>query len=80
MKVNAASSFSYDSSAAYGRLQSARAKLVTDQMPCAAGPAVLTADRAAVLNAQAEVARIDAAHTAEVADFRRSGRFLDVFA
>ena len=80
MKVNAASSFSYDSSAAYGRLQSARTRLVRDQMPCAASPSVITADRAAVLHAEAEVARIEAAHAAEVADFGRSGRFLDVFA
>src|SRR5688572_32230864 len=47
----------YDSSAAYSRLRSARAKLVTDQMPTAAGPAVITADRAAVVTAEAEVAR-----------------------
>ncbi|WP_433795203.1 hypothetical protein [Actinoplanes sp. CA-252034] len=80
MKVNAATSFNYDSSAAYGRLQSARAKLTTDQMPCAAMPSVVTADRAAVVRAEAEVARIEAAHAGEVADFRRSGRFLDVFA
>ncbi|MFD1363919.1 hypothetical protein [Actinoplanes sichuanensis] len=80
MKVNAASSFSYDSSAAYGRLQSARAKLVTDQIPCAAAPSVITADRAAVVHAEAEVARIEAARTGEVAAFQRSGRFLDVFA
>ncbi|GIE75428.1 hypothetical protein Aph02nite_13780 [Actinoplanes philippinensis] len=80
MKVNAASPFSYDSSTAYSRLQSARARLTTDQMPCAATPAVITADRAAIVRAEAEVARIEAAHAAEVADFGRSGRFLDVFA
>jgi hypothetical protein len=79
MKVSAASSFTYDSSAAYGRLQSARAKLVMDQVPCA-GPAVITSDRAAIVNAEAEVSRIEAAHAAEVANFQRSGRFLDVFA
>jgi hypothetical protein len=80
MKVSAATPFTYDSSAAYGRLQSARSRLATDQMPCAAAPSVITADRAAVVNAEAEVARIEAARSAEAADFQRSGRFLDVFA
>jgi hypothetical protein len=80
MKVSAAFPSAYDSSAAYSRLQSARAKLVTDQMPTAAGPAVITADRAAVVTAEAEVARIEAERAAAVAQFQRSGRFLDVFA
>ncbi|MFC4069468.1 hypothetical protein [Actinoplanes subglobosus] len=80
MKVNAASPSDYDSSAAYGRLQSARAKLVRDQIPTAAAPAVVTADRAAVVHAEGEVARIEAARATAVANFQRSGRFLDVYA
>ncbi|MEV4278983.1 hypothetical protein [Actinoplanes xinjiangensis] len=80
MKVSAVTPFSYDSSAAYGRLQGARTKLATDQMPCAATSAVITADRAAIVSAEAEVARIEAARAAEAANFQRSGRFLDVFA
>jgi hypothetical protein len=80
MKVDAVSPSSYDSSAAYSRLQSARAKLVTDQIPTAASPAVITADRAAVVTAENDVARIEAARAGEIARFQRSGRFLDVYA
>lgn len=79
MKVGPAFPSAYDSSAAYSRLQSARAKLITDQMPVAAGPATITADRAAVASAEAEVARIEAERAAAVVQFQRSGRFLDVF-
>lgn len=80
MYVSAASPHAWNVYAAYSRLSSARAKLVTDQMPTAAAPGVITADRAAVANAEAEVARVHAAHSAEVARFERSGRFLDIYA
>jgi hypothetical protein len=80
MKVEAPSPSNHDSSAAYGRLQSARSKLVRDQVPMAASPGVITADRAAVVTAETEVARIEAARAAEIARFQQSGRFLDVYA
>ncbi|GAA4952026.1 hypothetical protein [Actinoplanes utahensis] len=80
MNFSVASPSAWNAHAAYSRLSSARAKLATDQMPTAAAPGVITADRAAVANAEAEVARVVAAHAAEVARFQRSGQFLDVYA
>ncbi|WP_430783396.1 hypothetical protein [Actinoplanes sp. G11-F43] len=81
MKVNAANPSDWnDTYAAHSRLAAARAKLVADQIPTAAHPAVITADRAAVVVAEAELARIEATRANENSRFQRSGRFMDVYA
>lgn len=87
MQVNAATFSVSNSHAAYSRLTAARAQLVTDQIPTAAHSSVISADRAAVTDAEAavvrieaEVARMAAAQAGENAGFLRSGRFMDVYA
>ncbi|SDT47224.1 hypothetical protein [Actinoplanes derwentensis] len=87
MQVNAATFSESNSHAAYSRLAAARAQLITDQIPTAAHSKVITADRAAVADAEAEVVRIEAEvsragamQAGENASFLRSGRFMDVYA
>lgn len=78
MSVSPVSPSVWNSHAAWSRLSSARAKLATDLMPCQAPPAVITSDRAAIVAAESEVGRIEAARAAAIARFESSGRFLDV--
>ncbi|HWS31341.1 MAG TPA: hypothetical protein VN408_01215 [Actinoplanes sp.] len=87
MQVNGANFSASNSHAAYSRLTAARAQLVTDQIPTAAHASVISADRAAVTDAEAEVvriesevARMEAMRSGENAAFLRSGRFMDVYA
>ena len=78
MSVSPVSPSVWNSHAAWSRRSGARAKLAMDLVPCQASPAVLTADRAAVVAAEAEVGRIEAARAAAIARFEGSGRFLDI--
>ncbi|MEV6302822.1 hypothetical protein AB0M02_25640 [Actinoplanes sp. NPDC051861] len=77
MTVSAATASAWNSYAAWGRLQSASGKLTADLSPVPASEAVLTADRAAVVNAAHEVARIEARRASDVARLKASNATFD---
>jgi alpha/beta superfamily hydrolase len=78
MSVSAATASAWNSYAAWSRLQSASCKLSSDLSPEPASNAVLTADRAAVVNAAHEVARIEARRAADVAQLKASHHTFDL--
>ncbi|MEU4428282.1 hypothetical protein AB0F81_47330 [Actinoplanes sp. NPDC024001] len=78
MSVSAATASTWNSYAAWSRLQSARMKLTADTSPRTATAAVLTADRAAIVSAEHEVARVEATRAADLAHLRRTGQTFDL--
>lgn len=77
MSVSAATASTWNSYAAWSRLETARSKLSAD-CPETTSAAVLTAHRAAVVNAGHEVARIEAGHAADVARLRAGRHTFDL--
>ncbi|MBG0562531.1 hypothetical protein [Actinoplanes aureus] len=78
ISVSAATASTWNSHAAWSRLQSARQKLSDDLSPATTCAAVLTSDRAAVTNAEHEVARIEAVRAADMAHLKATGQTFDL--
>ena len=77
MTVTSATAATWSSQAAWSRLQGHYTKLASDLSAGTISEAALTTDRANVLNAAAEVARIEAARASDVARIRASHATLD---
>ncbi|WP_328469378.1 hypothetical protein OHA21_01675 [Actinoplanes sp. NBC_00393] len=78
MSVSAATASTWNSYAAWSRLQDARGRLSTDSACESSSSAALTADRAAVVNAAHEVARIEAARAADIARLKKGNHTFDL--
>lgn len=78
MSVTAATASTWNSYAAWSRLESARLKLAADLSLATASPAVITSDRAAVVSAEHEVVRVEAVHSADLAHLRSTGQHFDL--
>ena len=79
MTVTSATAATWSSQAAWSRLEGHRTKLASDLASGDVSAAALTADRANVVNAAAEVARIEAARAADIARIRGSHATIDFF-
>ena len=78
MTIGSATASAWSSYAAWSRLSAARAQLTADLTPVAASERVLTADRAAVMNAAHEVLRIESRRASEVAHLKSDHRTFDL--
>ena len=77
MTVTSATAATWSSQAAWSRLQGYQSKLASHLAADGVPAGVITADRANVVNAAAEVARVEAARAADIARIRSSHSTID---